>query len=439
MSVIGIRKVGSLRNIEDVLSARIIFLSCPRFIADRRAIIGRVQRPFATFSARLCLQNRPTYAMVIAMAVEVVTIRGDQGDLDRIRKAAELVEAGGLVAFPTETVYGIACRVERKSLSRLDKIKGREANKHYTLHIGQIEQFHQHVPRVGIRAEKLIRQAWPGPLTLVFELARAHVEQQSQRVGASVAEVLYKDDSIGVRYPDHPVAALLLRLVPCPVVAPSANRAGREPPTDADQVLAALGDDINMLLDAGPCKYKNSSTVAMVGRDAIKVLREGVYSQSEIRGMSQVVFLFVCTGNTCRSPMGEGLFRKHLAEKIGCSIDELEETGYKVLSAGTMNLVGVPASAGAVTACSRKGVDLRGHASRHLTRSLIDTSDVIFCMTRSHCEQVLFLAPDADKKCLLLAQDRDVPDPIGQAQPFFDGCADIIESAVKARISELVL
>lgn len=360
-------------------------------------------------------------------------------DDEVIARAADVVDAGGLVAFPTETVYGIACRVVRKSLSRLSRIKGRQANKHYTLHIGQIEQFHQHVPQIGLRAEKLIRQAWPGPLTLVFQLARAYVDDQRERLGTAVAEVLYKDDSIGVRYPDHPVAALLLRLVRHPVVAPSANRAGMEPPTDADHVMAALGNDVDMLLDAGPCRYKNSSTVAVVGGSDVKILREGAYSRSRLQEMSQVVFLFVCTGNTCRSPMGEALFRKHLAEKIGCGIDELEERGYKVLSAGTMNLVGVPASAEAVAACSRKGVDLRGHASRHLTRSLIDTSDVVFCMTRTHCEQVLFLSPDAENKCLLLAQDRDIPDPIGQPQPFFDGCADIIEAAVKARISELVL
>ncbi len=373
------------------------------------------------------------------MAAQVVRISGRQGDLDRIKEAARIIEAGGLIVFPTETVYGIACRVHNDSLARLDEIKGRDTSKHYTLHIGQIEEYRKYVPAVGIQTEKLIRQAWPGPLTLVFELGAADMEEQKSRVSRDTAEVLYKNNSIGVRCPDHPVASLLLRLVQDPVVAPSANRAGKPPATDADQVLSELAEQVDMVLDGGPCKHKRSSTVAMVGRHGVEILREGVYSGAELHRMSEVRFLFVCTGNTCRSPMAEGFFRKYLAEKIGCGVDELESRGYKVLSAGTMNMAGVPASAEAVTACALKGVDITDHASQHLTRSLIDGSDFVFGMTPSHCEQVIFLCPDAERKCSLLAKGQGVPDPIGQSQEYFNRTADIIEAAVKARISELVL
>jgi L-threonylcarbamoyladenylate synthase len=385
------------------------------------------------------LQGAAIWCIVTAMAAQVVRISGHQGDLDRIKEAAGIVEAGGLVAFPTETVYGIACPAQKDSLARLDEIKGRDTSKHYTLHIGQIEEYRKYVPRVGIQTEKLIRQAWPGPLTLVFELSAAEMKEQKGRMDDGAMATLYKNNSIGIRCPDHPVASLLLRLVHGPVVAPSANRAGQQPATDADQVLSELADQVDLVLDGGPCKHKKSSTVASVGKHGVEVLREGVYSQAELHRMSEVTFLFVCTGNTCRSPIAEGLFRKYLAEKIGCGVDELESMGYKVFSAGTMNMAGVPASAEAVTACALKGVDMTDHASQHLTRSLIDASDFVFGMTSSHCEQVVFLCPDAERKCSLLTRDRDVPDPIGQPQEYFNGTADIIEAAVKARISELVL
>jgi protein-tyrosine phosphatase len=137
--------------------------------------------------------------------------------------------------------------------------------------------------------------------------------------------------------------------------------------------------------------------------------------------------------------MAEGLFRKYLAEKIGCNVDELEDRGYKVLSAGTMDLAGAPASAESIKACAVKGVDIANHTSRPLTRALVDASDFIFCMTRSHCKQVLFYAADAERKCLLLARDRDIPDPVGQPQERFDSCADLIETAVKTRVSELMI
>lgn len=371
------------------------------------------------------------------MTAKVIRIDGSDAAAEQIRAAAQVVDAGGLVAFPTETVYGIACRAGRDAISRLDGVKGRDTKKHYTLHIGRNDDYRAYVPKSDTRVENLAGRAWPGPLTLIFELHPVELSKQRSRIGDEAFDILYKNGSIGIRCPDHPAAAMLLQLACGPVVAPSANPADHAPATDADQVIAQLADQVDIILDGGPCKYKQSSTVARVGPRGVEVLREGVYSTMDLQAMASMTFLFVCTGNTCRSAMAEGLLRAQLAKKIGCGVDELERKGYKVHSAGTMDMVGVPASDGAIKACRMKGVDLTGHRSQRLTRSLVEASDVIFCMTWAHCEQVRFLSPDGATKCFLLGDDAEIPDPVGQPQDCFNRCADIIEAAITARLGEL--
>lgn len=371
------------------------------------------------------------------MQTKIIKLDPVKIDAAKVEEAAQVVDVGGLVAFPTETVYGIACRVETTSLAKLDNLKGRGTDKHYTLHIGRPADVEKYVPAVGLRARKLIRNAWPGPLTIVFELAERDIEKQQKSLKKEVFENLYKDNSIGIRCPDNAVATMLLQRTKEPVVAPSANKTSQPPAADAEQVLAQFSGQIDLLLDGGPCKYKKSSTVVKIGKKGLEILRAGVYSQEELEAMSEIKFLFVCTGNTCRSPMAEGIFSKYLAETLQCEVDQLDKIGYKVSSAGVINMTGQPASAEAIAACAAKGIDIKAHKSRALTRQLVEESDFIFAMTRMHCEQVAAMCLEAADKCVLLAGNKEIPDPIGQPQEVFNDCAELIEEFVRERISEL--
>ncbi len=386
------------------------------------------------------LAIRPLVVYFMApMQTKVVKLDAANVDSAKIKEAASLVDDGGLVAFPTETVYGIACQAKTDSLARLNDIKGRDRTKYYTLHIGQKNNVKKYVPTIGLRAEKLIRNAWPGPLTIVFELDHTDIDKQKKNLERKFFKSLYTNNSIGIRCPDNPIATMLLQATNNPVIAPSANIAGQPPAVDAEQVLAQLSGQIELLLDAGPCKHKKSSTVVKIGKIGLEILRPGVYSQAQLDEMSAVKFLFVCTGNTCRSPMAEGIFRKYLAKKLQCKVDQLEQAGYKISSGGVMDTSGFPASAEAIVACAAKGIDLTAHRNKGLSKELIEESDFVFAMERIHQEKIIALSHEAANKCFLLAGDKGIADPIGHPQEFFNSCADMIETAVKEKISELVI
>jgi tRNA threonylcarbamoyl adenosine modification protein (Sua5/YciO/YrdC/YwlC family) len=355
-----------------------------------------------------------------------------------ISAAARLIDAGGLVAFPTETVYGIAAKVEQTILTRLNSLKGRAPQKNYTLHIAQKNDLQKYVPSVSLMARRLIDSAWPGPLTIVFELSANDLNKQRTHLKSDVFENLYRNNSLGIRCPDHQVAELLLKACKNPVVAPSANKTDAEPAVDAQAVLAQFSGRIDLVLDAGPSKFKKSSTVVKIGKFGLQILRQGAFPKEQLEKISQVKFLFVCTGNTCRSPMATGIFRKYLAEKLNCTIDRLPEIGYKVFSAGTLGLTGEPATAEAVAACAARGIDITAHRSEALTRLLVSDCDFIFVMEQMHGDRVIALDRQSAAKCSLLAE-TDIADPIGQSQQVYNDCADRIEKAIKKRISEFVL
>ena len=378
-------------------------------------------------------------------------------DIEKIKNAADCIDSGGLVVFPTETVYGIACKIDTKSLARLDKVKKRDADKRYTLHIGDKNKLQDFVPTLTLPAKKLVKNAWPGPLTIVFQLDQADIQGLEKKLGQETVKLLYKDNTIGIRCPVDNTACELLNLCRSPVVAPSANTANNEPAINAKQAIQQLDGLVDMVLDGGACKHKKNSTVVRISSSDIQILREGVYSKEQIQKMLTVNILFVCTGNTCRSPMAEGFAKKLLAEKLNCDIDPappfhskpqgkfrrcgvdwLEQIGYKITSAGVMALNGIDASAEAIRFCDSRGIDITSHKSRRLTAEILKEADYIFAMSAGHKNDIIQLLPEAGQKCMLLNNGGDINDPIGTDAEAYKTCGRTIEKAVNKRISELL-
>jgi len=148
--------------------------------------------------------------------------------------------------------------------------------------------------------------------------------------------------------------------------------------------------------------------------------------------------LFVCTGNTCRSPMAEALFRRLAAERLGCRPEEIERHGVVVASAGISAWAGTRASAGAIDVMAEMGGDLGGHESQPLTEDLVRQADVILTMTAAHRAAILAQFPEAGGRVTMLSPDRqDVLDPIGGSLDIYRRCARQIHGHLAARLDTL--
>ena len=220
-----------------------------------------------------------------------------------LSNAAGLIRAGELVAFPTETVYGLGANaLDPAAVEKIYAAKGRPATSPLIVHVSSIQMARTLVREWPERAEQLARIFWPGSLTLVLP-KQPHVPD---RVTAGL-------DTVGVRMPAHPIAQKLIREAGVPIAAPSANRFGELSPTTAQHVREALGDRVAMVLDGGRTTVGIESTVlSLAGSDAV-LLRPGMVTQQEIESViGPVTVLASAPGGAHSSP---GLHRRHYSPK----------------------------------------------------------------------------------------------------------------------------
>lgn len=279
---------------------------------------------------------------------------------------------------------------------------------------------------VPAAARRLMFRGWPSPLTVALPADPAAPPAGWEGVWAKVAD----GGAARFRCPDHALTDALLPALPGPVVVSDTFL-----PTAA-AAADRLGEAVELAVSAGELRADRRPTEVVVTESGWRVTRPGAFPADEVERLAARIVLFVCTGNTCRSPLAEGITKALLAERLGCRVEELPARGVWVLSAGVAAYGGGPATDLSVEAAAEFGADLREHRSRPVNPQLLAAADDVIAMTRSHAHALAARYPGVGPEPRLLCGDADLDDPIGAGPEVYRACARVIRDNVTRFIPE---
>jgi protein-tyrosine phosphatase len=340
-------------------------------------------------------------------------------------RVRQVLRAGSLAALPTETGSVLAASaLAPTAVAQASELAGQPSS----LAVRTASEARDWCPSLCAPARRLIRRLWPGPLTLAVP---AVADGLASRLPAEVRSRLEQEGDLHLRLPAHEALLVVVRDLAEPLALVPL-------PTDAAAVLETAGDRVAMVIEDGPPQYEQPPTLVRADAAGWQVARAGVFTEEQLRRQAACLVVFVCTGNTCRSPLAEALCKKRLADRLGCTPEELPQRGFFVLSAGLAAMMGGTAAPEAVEVARAYGGTLEGHRSRPLTAELAAQADFLVAMTRSHVRTLRdgFSRLGAPPQ-LLDPAGADIADPIGCEQPVYEQCGQQIWQHLETLVAQL--
>lgn len=367
-------------------------------------------------------------------------------------RAAQAILQGKLAILPTETVYGIAVNLhstEARVAARAIKAgavgeateESKLSQSPWVLHVAHPEDVLSWVPQLSAIGRRLVTKTMPGPVAFRIRLEAADLEAARVRLGEAAGETIV-EGAITFRVPELAITQQVLATVNVPVAIIGAGTAGQPGVFEAAEIPAALlrrPDGPKVVLDGGPTRYRRSSTLVRIDGEQYSVVRPGVIDERIIHKLADMTIVFVCSGNTCRSPMAAALAARQLADRLGIVPGELPLRHIVVQSAGLHASRGMRAAVEAMDTVKQYGADLSSHFSQPATADLLRRADVIYTMTNAHREEILDLIPGAEKKTFRLDPEEDVADPIGGGLSVYQQVATRLNAVLRQRLGELSL